>query len=215
MDTLKFNERLKYYREKANISKSELSRIIGVSPSYITKLENGEKTNPSLGVQIKLANALKCSIDNLTGEKKSLREYVLQILLDNGFSLEEISNTVDIPIDELNNIVNGNPYAYASGSKLMQSLPNLLLSKSDNLKVANKDTTSKKEANIINEFEGILKDFYYSERIRAFKTITPYANSSLNKKIDSLTIEQINELTKLVSDYIEFQITKILEKENE
>ena len=37
MDTLK--EKIKYYREKKNISKSELARQIGVSPAYITKLE--------------------------------------------------------------------------------------------------------------------------------------------------------------------------------
>lgn len=49
---------IKNYREKAGISKSELSRIIGVSPAYITKLENGNKSNPSLEVIIKISKAL-------------------------------------------------------------------------------------------------------------------------------------------------------------
>ncbi|NRT78640.1 helix-turn-helix transcriptional regulator [Clostridium beijerinckii] len=49
---------IKTYREKANISKSKLSRMIGVSPSYITMLESGEKTNPSLEVIVKISKAL-------------------------------------------------------------------------------------------------------------------------------------------------------------
>lgn len=58
MDTLK--EKIKYYREKENISKSELARQIGVSPAYITKLENGDKTNPSLEIVLKITKALDC-----------------------------------------------------------------------------------------------------------------------------------------------------------
>lgn len=50
--------KLKYYREKQNMSKSELARKIGVSPAYITKLENGEKTNPSISVLMRLSTAL-------------------------------------------------------------------------------------------------------------------------------------------------------------
>ena len=43
-------ERIKFYREKRNISKSELARQIGVSPSYITMLENGDKKIPSMEI---------------------------------------------------------------------------------------------------------------------------------------------------------------------
>lgn len=57
--------KIKYYREKQHMSKSELSRKIGVSPAYITKLENGEKTNPSMSVLMKLSTALGISIYDL------------------------------------------------------------------------------------------------------------------------------------------------------
>lgn len=57
--------KIKYYREKQNMSKSELSRKIGVSPAYITKLENGEKTNPSISVLMKISTALGISVYDL------------------------------------------------------------------------------------------------------------------------------------------------------
>lgn len=57
--------KLKYYREKKNMSKSELARKIGVSPAYITKLENGEKTNPSISVLMRLCYALGITSSDL------------------------------------------------------------------------------------------------------------------------------------------------------
>lgn len=60
------NEKIKYYREKINMSKSELARKIGVSPSYITMLENGDKKNPSMEILLKLSNALNVNITELT-----------------------------------------------------------------------------------------------------------------------------------------------------
>lgn len=213
MSNLNFNEKLKYYREKSNISKSELARIIGVSPSYITKLENGEKTNPSLGVQLKLANALKCPISNLTGENKNIREYILQLLLDNGFSLEEISKNVDVPVSELKNIIDRNPYDNENGLKLIKNLPKLFLTTSEDIDVTNADTLLKKASIISNESQDKLKETHYSEIIKAFKIITTYTNSNLNEELDSLTTEQIDKLKKVVSDYTEFQIEKILQQE--
>lgn len=47
------------------MSKSELARKINVSPSYITMLENGNKTNPSSDVIFKIAIALGITIGDL------------------------------------------------------------------------------------------------------------------------------------------------------
>lgn len=56
---------IKYYRERNNITKSELSRKIGVSPSYITMLENGEKANPSFEILVKLSRVFNISYTEL------------------------------------------------------------------------------------------------------------------------------------------------------
>ncbi|MDB2045642.1 helix-turn-helix transcriptional regulator [Clostridium perfringens] len=47
------------FTEKKRINKSQLARDIGVSPTYITKLENGEKTNTSLELKVKIANVFE------------------------------------------------------------------------------------------------------------------------------------------------------------
>nr|DAF73210.1 MAG TPA: helix-turn-helix XRE-family like protein [Caudoviricetes sp.] len=59
-------ERIKFYREKRNISKSELARQIGVSPSYITMLENGDKKNPSMEILLKISSALNINVSELS-----------------------------------------------------------------------------------------------------------------------------------------------------
>lgn len=62
---MSMKEKIKFYREKRNMSKSELARQIGVSPSYITMLENGDKKNPSLEIKVKLAKALNIQVTDL------------------------------------------------------------------------------------------------------------------------------------------------------
>ena len=42
--------KIKTLREKNKISKSELARLINISPAYVTMLENGLKKNPSIDI---------------------------------------------------------------------------------------------------------------------------------------------------------------------
>ena len=62
---MKIGEKIKKFREEKKMSKSELARKINVSPSYITMLENGNKTNPSSDVIFKIAIALGITIGDL------------------------------------------------------------------------------------------------------------------------------------------------------
>lgn len=64
---MELKDKIKKMRENRNLSKSELARIIGVSPAYITKLENGDKKNPSLEIKVKLAKALNTTVSELIG----------------------------------------------------------------------------------------------------------------------------------------------------
>lgn len=75
-------ERIKFYREKRNISKSELARQINVSPSYITMLENGDKKNPSMEILLKIAKAFNISYSELIKDTNIEFEDLL-ISLDN------------------------------------------------------------------------------------------------------------------------------------
>lgn len=100
MKTLK--DKLKYYREKSNMNKSDLAKKIGVSPAYITMLENGEKENPSLEIKLKLADALKIPVTKLLLDEKASR------ILDD--AIDEKTNHVVEDIYPLVEYVNKNRF---------------------------------------------------------------------------------------------------------
>ena len=55
--------KIKNIREEKKITKSELARLIDVSPAYITMLENGKKQNPSRAILDKIAEALAAALE--------------------------------------------------------------------------------------------------------------------------------------------------------
>ena len=61
-----FAERLRYYREKANISQKELSESVGISFSTYNNYET-RNYEPKIEILVKLARALGCSVDDLVG----------------------------------------------------------------------------------------------------------------------------------------------------
>ena len=56
---------LKRLREKRGMTQEQLAAKVGVSQTYIAKLESGAKTNPSLDLLKKLAKALKVKVGEL------------------------------------------------------------------------------------------------------------------------------------------------------
>lgn len=102
---MNINSKIKYYREKMQMSKSELARKIGVSPSYITMLENGSKSNPSLEILTKIAIALNISLKELDEEQysKNIAElFASGSLLDVAREqIEENSKRNDIEYNQL------------------------------------------------------------------------------------------------------------------
>ncbi len=56
-----FGKYLKTIREKNGYSLRELGRISSITPYYISYLENGKKTNPSIEIMAKLFKALNMS----------------------------------------------------------------------------------------------------------------------------------------------------------
>ena len=64
---IKAGEIIKVKREEKNISLVGFAREVGISPGYLSQLENGRKANPNLGVMLKIAQALDMEIDTLLG----------------------------------------------------------------------------------------------------------------------------------------------------
>lgn len=114
---MELNERIKLYREKCSMTKSELARAIGVSPSYITKLESGEKANPSLEIQFKIAKTLGIPLNELTSSIKSDVRYTLNNNVDFrdikkyreklNLSQETLSELIGIKLEDLKGLEAG------------------------------------------------------------------------------------------------------------
>ena len=55
---------IRKYRKKRNLKQSELASIVGVDRTAVTRWESGE-VNPRADRLLKIADALRCSIDDL------------------------------------------------------------------------------------------------------------------------------------------------------
>ncbi|MCD7751588.1 MAG: helix-turn-helix transcriptional regulator [Lachnospiraceae bacterium] len=64
MDKMIVARRIKHYRRTANMSQETLAEAVGVSDTYIRKLENGERF-PSLEKLVALADALDTTPNHL------------------------------------------------------------------------------------------------------------------------------------------------------
>lgn len=60
-------EIIKAKREEKHISLQDFARDVGISPGYLSQLENGKKSNPKLEVLVKIAQLLGIELDTLLG----------------------------------------------------------------------------------------------------------------------------------------------------
>ncbi len=64
---IKVGEIIKARREELNISLVDFAKQAGISPGYLSQLENGRKTNPNLELILRIINELDIDIDELLG----------------------------------------------------------------------------------------------------------------------------------------------------
>ncbi|ALY08093.1 HTH-type transcriptional regulator [Bacillus phage vB_BhaS-171] len=64
-------EKLKALREKKNLSQRDVAEEVGISFSYVSKIERGEKV-PTMGVFKNLCDLYGTSVASLFGEEKEL-----------------------------------------------------------------------------------------------------------------------------------------------
>ena len=68
---MKFNERLKKYREEKGLTQAQLSELAGITTRQIQNYEGG-KARPRLDAAEKIANALNITTDELLGNADML-----------------------------------------------------------------------------------------------------------------------------------------------
>ena len=59
-----FASLLRHYRDRARLSCNELARAVGVDPSYISRLERGEREPPRRPIVERLASCLQLSLED-------------------------------------------------------------------------------------------------------------------------------------------------------
>ena len=67
MNRKKFGERIRYFRNKNNMTQQELADKTGVTREFISLLESGA-TNTSLEILVDIANTLSVSTDDLLSD---------------------------------------------------------------------------------------------------------------------------------------------------
>jgi len=67
---IKAGEIIKAKREEKKISLVDFAREVGISPGYLSQLENGKKVNPNLEVMLKITEGLDIDLDMLLGSRR-------------------------------------------------------------------------------------------------------------------------------------------------
>lgn len=89
-----FGSMLKYLRENQGYSLQDLQNITGISPSYINRLENGQRACPSYPIIEKLSKALNADvmemleIAELSTQNKDVK-FLAEIILSSNFRLAD------------------------------------------------------------------------------------------------------------------------------
>lgn len=94
----KFGSLIKQYREEKGYSLKKMEELTGISPSYINRIEKGERKAPSFKIIEKLAMALDADVNYLltiagvaetpTSEERNAKVYSIEeLLLTNNFTI--------------------------------------------------------------------------------------------------------------------------------
>jgi transcriptional regulator with XRE-family HTH domain/ADP-ribose pyrophosphatase YjhB (NUDIX family) len=87
---MKFDQLLRNYRKKAGIRQKELSAVIGIDATYLSKIENGKRNPPDRDVVLEIADALDLN-ESQKDELLVSAGYQPQTLFDMGFDTNDVS----------------------------------------------------------------------------------------------------------------------------
>ncbi|TYQ18064.1 UNVERIFIED_CONTAM: helix-turn-helix protein [Acetivibrio alkalicellulosi] len=76
---IKVGELIKARREEKNYSLVNFAKTIGITPGYLSQLENGHKTNPKLEILLSIIKELEIDLDMLLGIESTNENLNLKI----------------------------------------------------------------------------------------------------------------------------------------
>lgn len=76
---IKVGEVIKAKREDKNYSLVDFAKLVGISPGYLSQLENGRKANPKLETVLRIIKELDMDVDMLLGLDRSAENAGLKV----------------------------------------------------------------------------------------------------------------------------------------
>jgi transcriptional regulator with XRE-family HTH domain len=87
---MKFGSLVQQYRERAGISQKELAQILGIDPTYLSKIEHEQRTPPERSIVLEIAKAIDLQ-QNQTDQLLIAAGHQPQTLFDLGFDQNDTS----------------------------------------------------------------------------------------------------------------------------
>lgn len=107
-------DKIKSLRLKKELSAKQLAEATSLTPAYLSMLEKGKRTNPSLEIIQELANALDTTVDYLLSDDENLTDKVLKEKNDlTDKDKKDIEKSLDATLKQLEEqdglMLSGNP----------------------------------------------------------------------------------------------------------
>ena len=112
-------EKIKYVRETRKMKAVELAKATCLTGAYISDLENGVKTSPSIDVIKKIANALDIDPGYFISDKAFLPQQVMEVPDD---LYEYMLDKEKLPYIRLAKVIDEQGISPATAEKLLQFL---------------------------------------------------------------------------------------------
>jgi DNA-binding XRE family transcriptional regulator len=192
-------EQIRKYRNRAGITQKDLAEMIGVTPITIQNYENNRR-EPNLEKITAIANALKISIYNLVENKSFISESIFDLLLDYGFTVDDMCKKTGLSPDELRKIIHSNEH----NSKTKKVLIDLL-----SLILEGNQTASKNEDKALDNIENMESNLLeYLQRV--------ILNCPIDKvegfELKSLNNNEIIEIAKALEFTFKLKISELKSK---
>lgn len=101
-------QNIKKYRKEKGLTQKSLGDIINKKEITVRKYESND-ISPSIEILKEISAALGVTINELLGNKTEIQN-IIDNLLSNGLTLEQLSKNTDIPLDELKNMHKNSGY---------------------------------------------------------------------------------------------------------
>lgn len=105
---MNIGEKIKSLRIKKGMTQQELAEKSNISRVSVGNYERGDRV-PNIEVISNIANALGVTVNELTGVEETIPKKYIELLLQEGKTLEEISKEKGLSTEALNNILH-NPW---------------------------------------------------------------------------------------------------------